>query len=134
MLKFKVLVVLLISVVQLYSQNKNEIRLDPAYFDSFIYEIKGADTKAYFVENSEEVESLKNFLSENVYLIQFKSIPSSVTDKLSNYPRLTPSAQNTKFEPTKFNPLAYGLEKTSSSKRIHIDGTNYVLFINPIEE
>lgn len=130
--KIGVLLVLIIATAS-YGQNRSAIYIDDVSLDYFIFQLKGDDTKRFIVENADEANQLRNFIKKNVYLVQFKRIPDNITDKLSNYPKLTP-VNNSKFIPSKFNPLLYGLEKVTSSKRIHIDGTNYVVFINPIEE
>ena len=129
--KIGVLLMFIVSV-QSYGQNRDAIYIDDTSIDYYIYQVKGEQTKKFITENTEGTNQLRDFIRNNVYLIQFKRIPKSITDKLSNYPKLA-TTRETKFNPRKFNPLAYGLEKVSSSRRIHIDGTNYVVFINPIE-
>lgn len=131
--KIGVLLVFIVSM-QSYGQNKNAIYIDDTSIDYYIYQIKGEQTKKFITENTEETNKLRSFIRNNVYLIQFKRIPENVNDKLSNYPKLVPVQDGVKFNPRKFNPLAYGFDKITASKRIHVDGTNYVLFINPIEE
>ncbi len=131
--KIGVLLVFIVSM-QSYGQNKNAIYIDDTSIDYYIYQIKGEQTKKFITENTEETNKLRSFIRNNVYLIQFKRIPENVNDKLSNYPKMVSVQDGVKFNPRKFNPLAYGFDKITTSKRIHVDGTNYVLFINPIEE
>lgn len=133
MLKKIGVLLMFIIVMQSYGQNRSAIYIDDTSIDFFIFQVKGEETKKFIVEHTEEANKLREFIRNNVYLVQFKRIPENITDKLSNYSKLV-TTQEAKFNPKKFNPLVYGLENVTSSKRIQIDGTNYVVFINPIEE
>lgn len=115
----------------LSAQTNSELKIKKENVHQFIYELHGEDAKLYISNNPDKIEEMKVFLENNIYFRQYKSIPKSVTDKLSSYVPLKPSFVQNEFNSKTFNPFLYEFEKVESPKKIHIDGTKYVLFINP---
>lgn len=112
-------------------QSKSVLKVNSEYIHQFMSELHQQKTKAFISGNPEKVNEMKLFLEESVYFIQYKNIPQTVSQKLSNYKPLNIRFVQEEFEFSSFNPFLYGFEKMTQSEKIHIDGTKYVLFIKP---
>lgn len=123
--------VVLICSIKVNAQGDAALKVNVDYIHQFVYELHQDQTKNFILNNEERVKEMKVFLDKNMYFIQYKNIPSAITEKLSSYRPVNPAFVQEKFDLKSFNPFLYGFEKLDMPKKIHIDGTNYVLFINP---
>jgi len=114
------------------SQPKNAIMIDQSNVMSFFSEQYGDETKEIYESQPEIIDQMKKFLDSNIYLIQNRKKPEHITTKLSSFTVVSKdSYQRDHFNPRKFNPFKYGLDKIKEKTIIHIDNTNYVVIIEP---
>lgn len=118
-------------VFNLNAQSKSALKVNANYIHHFVNELHQENAKDFILNNPQALKKMSAFLEENVYFIQYKTIPNSVTDKLSHFEAIRPEFVQKKFHVQTFNPFLYGFENLTSPKKIYVDGTNYVLFINP---
>ena len=132
MVKLKLLLLFMtIGSLGLFAQDKSKVWINVNKVESFVHQIHETNSKSFIVQNKEGLEEMKNFIENNVFFIQYKNIPQFVTESLSDYQVINMKFVQTKFDPKSFNPFLYRLEQSSEAKKIHIEGTNYVLFVYP---
>lgn len=132
-LRFVIFVLFISQTTLVLSQNNGILKINPDGIHQFIYEIHEDGAKDFFLNNPIETENMIRFLENNVHFVQYKKIPSSVTQKLSDLRPIKQKFVQKKFDLNTFNPFLYELNLVKEPKKIHIDGTRFVLFITPQE-
>lgn len=130
-LRYIILTLLIFNTNVILSQKNGTLNIKVDNVHEFIYQIYENQAKDFYINNPTEVNEMINFLKHNVHFVQFKEIPVSVVSKLSDFEPLNRKHIQNKFNPLQFNPFLYQFELIERPTKIHIDDTNYVLFINP---